>query len=228
MKGGKCMNNLLKVLKEALQSVLPIFAIVLVLSVTFAPMESGVLVMFLFGTLLLIVGMGFFTVGSGISMEPLGEGIGATLGKMKDVKIPLIACFVLGVLITIAEPDLTVLAEQVPSIPNLLLILSVAVGVGIFLVISFFRVFLQVKLSYILLAMYGVVFILALSPLIPNDFVAAAFDSGGVTTGPITASKNFITYFFSLCQVDKALFFCYTIQVSNFAYFGRFSANTSH
>ena len=68
------MNNITKVLKEAIQSVLPIFAIVLVLSVSVAPMESGLLVMFLFGTLLLIVGMGFFTIGSGISMEPNTNG----------------------------------------------------------------------------------------------------------------------------------------------------------
>ena len=178
------MNNLLKVLKEALQSVLPIFAIVLVLSVTFAPMESGVLVMFLFGTLLLIVGMGFFTVGSGISMEPLGEGIGATLAKIKGYKIPLIVCFVLGVLITIAEPDLTVLAEQVPSIPNMLLIVSVAVGVGIFLVVAMIRSRNGIKLNTLLLIFYGVV--IGLAFLAPDDFIPTAFDSGGVTTGPIT------------------------------------------
>ncbi len=178
------MNNLMKVLKEALQSVLPIFAIVLLLSVSVAPMESGVLVMFLFGTLLLIVGMGFFTVGSGISMEPLGEGIGATLGKLKAIKIPLIACFVLGVLITIAEPDLTVLAEQVPSIPNMVLIICVAIGVGIFLVISMIRSRFNIKLNNLLLGFYGLVILLAF--FAPADFIPTAFDSGGVTTGPIT------------------------------------------
>ena len=178
------MSNFVKVIKESLQSVLPIFAIVLFLSVTFAPMESGVLVMFLFGTFLLIVGMGFFTVGSGISMEPLGEGIGATLGKAKDIKIPLIVCFVLGFLITIAEPDLTVLAEQVPSIPNVVLIVSVAVGVGIFLVISMIRSRKGFKLNNLLLIFYGL--IIALAFLAPDDFIPTAFDSGGVTTGPIT------------------------------------------
>ena len=149
------MNNLMKVLKESLQSVLPIFAIVLLLSITFAPLESGVLVMFLFGTLLLIVGMGFFTVGSGISMEPLGEGIGSTLAKIKDVKIPLIVGFVLGIIITVAEPDLTVLAEQVPSIPNLVLIIAVAVGVGLFLVVSMIRSKRGFKLNSLLLAFYS-------------------------------------------------------------------------
>ena len=178
------MNNLSKFFKEALQSVLPIFAIVLFLSITVAPLESGVLVMFLFGTLLLIVGMGFFTVGSGISMEPLGEGIGVTLGKSKTFAIPFAVCLVLGILVTIAEPDLSVLAEQVPSIPNMTLIWFVALGVGIFLVISTLRSRLNIKLNTLLLIFYGV--IIALAYFAPADFIPTAFDSGGVTTGPIT------------------------------------------
>ncbi len=178
------MNNLKKVIIEAIQSVLPIFAIVLLLSVTVAPMQSGVLVMFLFGTLLLIVGMGFFTIGSGISMEPLGEGMGATIGKSKRWIIPLLISFGLGLLITIAEPDLTVLAEQVPSIPNLVLIWSVGVGVGIFLVISIIRTRKGIKLNTLLLIFYGLIIVLAF--FAPDDFIPTAFDSGGVTTGPIT------------------------------------------
>ena len=178
------MNNLSKFFKEAIQSVLPIFAIVLLLSVTAAPMESGVIVMFLFGTIMLIVGMGFFTIGSGISMEPLGEGIGITLGKAKKIAIPLFICLVLGILITIAEPDLTVLAEQVPSISDRILIWSVAVGVGIFLVISMIRTRKGIKLNTLLLVFYGVAIVLAF--FAPNDFIPTAFDSGGVTTGPIT------------------------------------------
>ena len=178
------MNNLTKFFKEAIQSVLPIFAIVLLLSVTAAPMESGVIVMFLFGTIMLIIGMGFFTIGSGISMEPLGEGIGITLGKAKKIAIPLFICLVLGILITIAEPDLTVLAEQVPSIPNMILILSVAIGVGIFLVISMIRTRKEIKLNTLLLVFYGFAIVLAFFS--PNDFIPTAFDSGGVTTGPIT------------------------------------------
>ena len=178
------MNNLTKFFKEAVQSVLPIFAIVLLLSVSAAPMESGVIVMFLFGTIMLIIGMGFFTIGSGISMEPLGEGIGVTLGKAKKIAIPLFICLVLGILITIAEPDLTVLAEQVPSISDRILIWSVAVGVGIFLVISMIRTRKGIKLNTLLLVFYGVAIVLAF--FAPNDFIPTAFDSGGVTTGPIT------------------------------------------
>lgn len=180
------MNNLMKVLKESLQSVLPIFAIVLLLSISAASLESGVLVMFLFGTLLLIVGMGFFTIGSEISMQPLGEGIGATLSKIKKLEIPLAVCFVLGLLITIAEPDLTVLAEQVPSIPNLLLIISVAIGVGIFLVISMIRTRRGIKLNNLLLIFYALV--IALAFLAPDDFIPTAFDSGGVASGPMSTT----------------------------------------
>ena len=123
---------------ESVQSVLPIGAILIVLSVTIAPVNSGVLVLFLFGTIILVFGMALFTLGSGMSMQPLGEGIGVELSKRQRIWIPALFCFVLGVIITISEPDLSVLAEQIPSIPNRVLIFSVAIGVGIFLVIVLF------------------------------------------------------------------------------------------
>ena len=178
------MTHIQNSVKEALQSILPIAAIVLILSISIVPLHAGVLVLFLFGTILLIIGMSFFTIGSGISMEPLGEGIGIQLGKTKRKGISLILCFFLGVIITIAEPDLQVLAGQVPSIPNAVLILCVAVGVGIFLVISVLRVRKEIPLAKMLLLFYGIV--IALAFFAPADFVPTAFDSGGVTTGPIT------------------------------------------
>lgn len=178
------MHHLQNSIKESLQSVLPIAAIVLLLSVTAAPLDSGVLVLFLFGTLLLLAGMSFFTIGSSISMEPLGESIGARVSKSKKWIVPLIVCFVLGAVITIAEPDLQVLAEQVPSIPNMVLILSVATGVGVFLAIALFRIRRRIPLSRMLIVFYACIVILAF--FVPRDFVATAFDSGGVTTGPIT------------------------------------------
>lgn len=178
------MKHINGAIKEALQSVLPIAAIVLVLSVSLASLNAGVLVMFLFGTLLLIAGMSFFTIGSGISMEPLGEGIGIQISKTKKIGISLAICFVLGVLITIAEPDLQVLAEQVPSIPNMVLILCVAVGVGVFLAIAMLRTRKGIPLSKMLVVFYAIIIILAF--FAPAEFVPTAFDSGGVTTGPIT------------------------------------------
>lgn len=173
-------------LKEAVSAVAPVVIIVLVLCLTVVPTTADFIVLFLVGAVLLVFGMIFFTLGADISMMRIGQSIGSHVTKSRSIPFIAAICFILGVIITIAEPDLRVLAESVPIVETSVMIIAVAVGVGLFLVVSFFRVFLQVKLSYILFAMYVVVFGLALSPLIPNDFVASAFDSGGVTTGPIT------------------------------------------
>ena len=178
-------NELLREkVRESITSVLPITIIVLLLSITIAPLSAGVLTLFLFGALLLITGMGFFTLGVDMSMIPMGEGIGVQLSKARKIIIPLAVCFVLGLLITIAEPDLQVLAEQVQAIPNMTLILTVAVGVGFFLVIAQLRMLLKIPTSYILIFFYIIIF--SLSSFAPADFIPVSFDSGGVTTGPIT------------------------------------------
>lgn len=171
-------------IKESITSVLPIAIIVIILSVTFVSLDAGVLVLFLFGTILLILGMSLFTVGSEISMEPLGDGIGKSLNKNNKILIPLIVCFVLGFLITVSEPDLQVLAEQVPTIPNAMLINCVGVGVGVFLCITLIRNKKEIPLRTLLLIFYAL--IIALAFFAPYEFVPTAFDSGGVTTGPIT------------------------------------------
>ena len=179
-------------INEALHSVLPICAIVLLLTISLSPVMPGVMVMFLFGALLIIFGMSIFTIGSSISMEPLGEGIGIQISKSKKKFLPVLVCFIVGFLITIAEPDLTVLAEKVPSINSWVLILLVALGVGLFLAVALIKARFKLKLSYILVPLYGVVLVLACLPYIPGldigsvEFIPTAFDSGGVTTGPIT------------------------------------------
>ena len=173
-------------LKEAVFAVAPVVIIVLVLCITVVQTSAQFIAAFLIGSVLLILGMIFFTLGADISMMRIGQTIGSHLTRSRNIPLIAIVCFVLGMIITIAEPDLRVLAEAVPIVDTGVMIIAVAVGVGLFLVVSFFRVLLQLRLSYIFLIMYAVVFILALSPLIPNDFVASAFDSGGVTTGPIT------------------------------------------
>ena len=171
-------------IREALAAVLPISGVVLLLSVTIAPLSAGTMVMFIFGALMLILGMGLFTVGVDMSMMPMGEGIGVEISKAKRVLIPLIICFTLGALITIAEPDLQLLARQVPSIPNNTLIFSVAAGVGFFLAIALVRTVFSIRLSHMLLIAYAVTFLLTV--LVPETFIPVSFDSGGVTTGPIT------------------------------------------
>lgn len=178
------MSHIFTSIKESLTSVLPIAIIVLILSVTFVSLDAGVFVLFMFGTALLIIGMSFFTVGSTISMEPLGDGIGKSINKTSKILLPLIICFILGVLITVSEPDLQVLAQQVPTIPNSTLIICVGVGVGIFLSITLIRNKKDFSLRTLLLIFYAV--IIVLSFFAPDDFIPTAFDSGGVTTGPIT------------------------------------------
>lgn len=172
--------------KESLAAVFPVAAIVLALCFTVVDIPVNSLILFLIGTILLIIGMMFFTLGADISMMTIGESIGSHLTKSRNIWFIALMCFILGVIVTIAEPDLRVLADTAPIVDSMVLIVAVAVGVGVFLVVSFFRVYLQVKLAYILIVMYILLFGLALSPLIPNNFIAMAFDSGGVTTGPIT------------------------------------------
>ena len=179
------MNEKLKEkIKESLSSVLPITAIVLVLSVTLVPMEVGTLALFLAGAMLLILGMGFFQLGAEMSMTPLGQGVGARLMQSSRLLFILPVGFVMGVIITIAEPDLQVLANQVASIPNPVLIWTVAVGVGLFLVVAVLRILFHVSLSNLLLLFYVLLFLLSFFS--PDEFTAVAFDSGGVTTGPMT------------------------------------------
>ncbi len=169
---------------ESLSSVLPITGIVLVISILLIPLDLGTMVMFVVGAVMLVIGMGFFQLGAEMAMTPLGEGIGVQLSKNRRIFPILLIGFLMGVIITISEPDLQVLAEQVPSIPNRVLIMTVAVGVGLFLALSIFRILFQISLSAMLTILYLI--LIVLSFFIPQNFLAVAFDSGGVTTGPMT------------------------------------------
>jgi len=171
-------------LNETLKAVIPILVIVLLLCFTIAPIPPSILMTFLVGAVLLIAGMLLFNVGVELSMTPIGERTGAIMTRTKNVFIVVLVSFIMGFVITISEPDLQVLAEQVPSVPNLLLILAVALGVAIFLVLAILRMLFSIPLSYLLVFFYVIIFILTI--FVPADFLAIAFDSGGVTTGPMT------------------------------------------
>ena len=176
---------LLEKLKESLSSVLPISTIVLLLTFVLVPIDSGLLLAYLTGTLLLILGMGLFTMGSDISMSPMGTHIGSTVIKKRKLWLIILVAFLVGVLVTISEPDLQVLADQLGgSMDRNVLIFSVGLGVGIFLVLAMLRIIFKIRLSIILLIGYAATFILAF--FAPQDFIPAAFDAGGVTTGPMT------------------------------------------
>ena len=176
--------------KEAMISVLPVTAIVLLLNLTplvaLSPLEIGV---FLLSSLFLVLGIGFFNLGADIAMTPMGVQVGAGLSKSRNVGVLLSVSFLLGVLITVAEPDLSVLASQVSAVVNgTALIVAVGIGVGLFLVLAILRIITKTGLSKILMIFYMLIFALAALVLERGNggFLALAFDSGGVTTGPIT------------------------------------------
>ena len=179
------MNKVLKEkLMQAFSSVLPVTVIVLVISVIFVPELSVAAVMiFLLGAAFLIVGMGFFTLGVDMAMRPMGEGIGVQLTKSSKLILVILVSFAMGIMITIAEPDLQVLAKQVPFIPTLKLILTVAAGVGVLLVTAVLRSLFRIKLSILLIIIYAIIF--GLSFFANGRFIPVAFESGAIATGPI-------------------------------------------
>ncbi|MCL2129222.1 MAG: DUF1538 domain-containing protein [Treponema sp.] len=182
------MNKVLKEkIMEAFSAVLPITVIVLVLSVILVPMQSGTILMFLVGAALLIIGMGFFMLGADTAMMPMGEGIGVELTKSSNLFLIIPVAFIIGFIISVAEPDLQVLGRQTPTIPAWTLISTVSIGVGLFLALSLIRILFKIPFSLFLLVFYGIIFGIALlAPDSIKPFVPVGFDSGGVTTGPIT------------------------------------------
>ena len=184
------MTVLFKKIKEALVSVLPVAAIVCLLNLTplvhFTGKEIGV---FLVSAVFLILGIGLFSMGADMAMTPMGEYTGAGLTKSKKLLLLISVCFLMGLLITVAEPDLTVLANQVKDVLNgTLLIVCVGVGVGLFLALSVLKMVFHKPLSSMLLYFYMILFALAAFVLAAEngEFLPMSFDSGGVTTGPIT------------------------------------------
>lgn len=171
-------------LREGVAAVLPIALIVMALCFFVTPVPTDLMLAFVIGTVMLILGLGLFTYGAEASMTPMGNYIGAKLTKSRKLLLILSVSFLLGVIITIAEPDLQVLANNVPHINSTVLILSVSVGVGFFLLLCMLRILLGIQLRWLLLFFYGIVFILA--GLSDASFLSVAFDSGGVTTGPMT------------------------------------------
>lgn len=175
-------------IKESLISVLPVTLIVIILNLTpLINLGMKEIITFSVSAVFLILGIGFFTLGADVAMTPMGEQVGSGLTKSRNLKLLLIICFALGFLITVAEPDLTVLAEQVGS---KMIIIFVGLGVGLFLVLSILKIVFKKDLASMLVYFYMVLFALALLLLAvdPNNFklIPLSFDSGGVTTGPIT------------------------------------------
>ena len=171
-------------IREAMASVLPITAIVAALCFALVPMESGLMLSFLLGAAMLVLGMGLFTLGAEMSMSRIGNLIGAGMTKSRKLGLILILSFLLGAAVTMAEPDLQVLAANVPGINKTVLIAAVSLGVGAFLALCMLRILFSVSLRLLLILFYATVF--ALACFMDTGLLSTAFDSGGVTTGPMT------------------------------------------
>lgn len=177
------LNKLKENMKESISTVGPIVLIVLLLSLVI-PMNSSFLISFLISSVLLIMGCSLFTFGADLSMVVIGNKLGKDLVRSKKVWLILIASFIIGTVVTIAEPDLLVLSEQITSIPKLTLILIISLGVGVCMLLASSRSLFGWDLNKILIISFIIIFILML--FVPSDFIPVAFDSGGVTTGTIS------------------------------------------
>lgn len=180
--------NLLRKFKEVGVAMLPIVVIALILNFTVVHMSNEVLMQFLIGTLLVYVGQVIFLVGVDNSLVSIGHLVGIQIVKYKKIFIVLLLVGIFGFVATVADPDVTILSNQLHEInndiPQLMLICFVGVGVGVYVVIFTLKTILKIKLKYITIASFIIIFVLCF--FAPSNFIAFAFDSGGVTTGPIT------------------------------------------
>lgn len=173
-------TELAEKIRESAVSVLPILILVSLLCLFLTPMQAQLLLAFLIGALMLILGMGLFSLGAEQSMTPIGTKIGTALTKTKNLPLILGVSFLLGFAITVAEPDLQVLAETVPHISSTVLLVTVGIGVGLFMSLCMYRIITGANLRWLLLGCYALIFLLA--AFTDPDFLCIAFDSGGVTT----------------------------------------------
>ena len=180
--------NILGKMKETAVSVLPVMAIVLFLGFTFVPLNKYLLARFVAGGLLLIIGLTIFLLGVDLGIQPMGERCGAELTKKRSLSLLLIVAFIIGFIVTAAEPDIQVFGDQVrsifPIVNKLSITFVIAAGVGLFIMIGLLRTVLNLSLKWTLFISYSLLF--AISFLSPDSFIGIAFDSGGATTGPMT------------------------------------------
>ena len=180
----KTKTALAEKLRESAVSVIPIIVIVALLCLCVLPMSTDLLLAFLVGAIMIVAGMGLFSLGAEQSMTPIGNKIGTALTKTKNLPLIIGVSFLLGFAVTVAEPDLQVLAETVPNINKTVLLVTVGVGVGLFMSFCMVRILYGLSLRWVLIVCYAVIFILA--AFSDKNYLCIAFDSGGVTTGPMT------------------------------------------
>lgn len=175
--------------KEVLQAILPLTLAVLLIMLLFIGMDLDLVITFLKGAIFVVFGMGLFLMGVKLGMLPLGEAIGADLPKHGSVIFIVIVGFLLSFMVTVAEPDVRVLSTMIESVSDngmqsSTLVISISLGVGFFVAASLLRIIYGIPLKHMLFVGYLIVLLLAF--FTPLDYLAISYDSGGVTTGPVT------------------------------------------
>src|SRR5699024_565398 len=183
------MGNIKDTVFEVIYSILPIALVITALQFTIIWLPMEAFVQFLIGVLFVGIGLILFLLGVNIGLVPVGEMIGSALSKTKKIWTIVLFGFLLGAVVTFAEPDVRVLSSQIDdvsggAIPQSILIMSVALGVGIFVALAMFRIVFNVSIVYLLAGGYALVFLVA--AFSPSNFMPISFDAGGVTTGPLT------------------------------------------
>ncbi|WP_156644158.1 DUF1538 domain-containing protein [Lentibacillus sp. JNUCC-1] len=183
------MDNIKQTTMEVVYSVLPITIVITILQFTLIKLPLETFFQFLIGVAMVGVGLILFLLGVNVGLLPVGEMIGSALSKTKKIWLIVFFGFLLGTVVTLAEPDVRVLSQQVDqvsggAIPKSTLILAVALGVGVFVGLAMLRIIFNFPMAWLLGISYGTIFILA--AFTPATFVPISFDSGGVTTGPLT------------------------------------------
>ena len=183
------MNVLLEKLREVLISVLPITVIVLILNFTLTPMSGSMIIRFLIGAAFIIVGLAVFLLGVDLGITPIGNHMGSFITKSNKLVIVVLAGMALGFFISIAEPDLHILANQVDSvtdglIPKISIVIVVSIGIAVLLGTGLGRIVKGFPLYKLLTILYLI--ILVLSFFTSREFLAISFDASGATTGAMT------------------------------------------
>ncbi|GGJ82271.1 hypothetical protein GCM10007063_00930 [Lentibacillus kapialis] len=183
------MGNIKDTVFEVINSILPIALVITVLQFTIIWLPVEAFVQFLIGVLFVGIGLILFLLGVNVGLLPVGEMVGSALSKTKKLWVIVLFGFLLGLVVTFAEPDVRVLSSQIDdvsggAIPQGTLIISVAIGVGIFVALAMFRIVFNISIVYLLAGGYALIFLVA--AFAPSSFVPISFDAGGVTTGPLT------------------------------------------
>ena len=183
------MHVLLDKVKEVLMSVLPITLIVVILHFTLTPLETETFIRFLIAAVLVIIGLSTLLFGIDLGISPIGQTIGNKAAKSNKVWLVAVTGLLLGFIISFAEPDLQILANQISDVTNgevnaLPIVLVVSIGIGLMVMIGLLRILFQISTRIILLIAYSTIFVLA--AFASSEFIGMAFDSSGAVTGAVT------------------------------------------